>query len=52
MALIDGSNIASMGSSKSSDPYVAFTCNGQTRTSSVQFETCDPQWNGEGFKHA
>ncbi|XP_048328980.2 C2 and GRAM domain-containing protein At5g50170 isoform X2 [Ziziphus jujuba] len=44
VALIEGSNLASMGSSKSSYPYVAFTCNGQTRTSSVQFQTCDPQW--------
>lgn len=47
MALIEGINLASLGTSGPSDPYVAFTCNGKTRTSSVQFQTCDPKWNGE-----
>ncbi|KAF3436933.1 hypothetical protein FNV43_RR19686 [Rhamnella rubrinervis] len=45
VALIEGTNLASLGTSGPSDPYVAFTCNGKTRTSSVQFQTCDPRWN-------
>lgn len=47
MALIEGINLASLGTSGPADPYVAFTCNGKTRTSSVQFQTSDPKWNGE-----
>lgn len=30
-----------------SDPYVVFTCNGKTRTSSVKLQTLNPEWNGE-----
>jgi Ca2+-dependent lipid-binding protein len=29
-----------------SDPYVVFTCNGKTRTSSVKLQTLNPEWNG------
>jgi hypothetical protein len=29
------------------DPYVVLSCNGITRTSSVQLQTLEPQWNGQ-----
>ncbi|KAL5814872.1 hypothetical protein ACOSQ4_025513 [Xanthoceras sorbifolium] len=45
VALIEGANLASLESTGFSDPYVVFTCNGKTRTSSVKLQTCDPQWN-------
>ncbi|XP_021801704.1 C2 and GRAM domain-containing protein At5g50170 [Prunus avium] len=45
VALIEGNNLASLDSSGFSDPYVVFTCNGKTRTSSVKLQTNDPQWN-------
>ncbi|XP_042950527.1 C2 and GRAM domain-containing protein At5g50170 isoform X3 [Carya illinoinensis] len=45
IALIEGINLASLVSTEFSDPYVVFTCNGKTRTSSVKLQTRDPQWN-------
>ncbi|WCJ36127.1 C2 calcium/lipid-binding and GRAM domain containing protein [Euphorbia peplus] len=45
VALIEGTNLASLGSTGLSDPYVVFTCNGKTRTSSVKLQTSNPQWN-------
>ncbi|XP_044961910.1 C2 and GRAM domain-containing protein At1g03370 isoform X2 [Hordeum vulgare subsp. vulgare] len=45
VALIDGTNLAATKSSGYSDPYVVFTCNGQTKTSSIKFHTLEPQWN-------
>ncbi|KAJ4959793.1 hypothetical protein NE237_019703 [Protea cynaroides] len=45
VALIEGSNFASVDSTGFSDPYVVFTCNGKSRTSSVKLQTHDPQWN-------
>lgn len=45
VALIEGSNIAAVDSSGFSDPYVVFTCNGRTKTSSIKFQKCDPRWN-------
>ncbi|KAJ9677869.1 hypothetical protein PVL29_022696 [Vitis rotundifolia] len=45
VALIEGVNLASLDSTGLSDPYVVFTCNGKTRTSSVKLQTHDPQWN-------
>lgn len=45
VALIEGVNLAAVDSSGSSDPYVVFTCNGKTRTSSIKFQKSDPQWN-------
>ncbi|KAF8408305.1 hypothetical protein HHK36_007453 [Tetracentron sinense] len=45
VALIEGNNLASLDSTGFSDPYVVFTCNGKTRTSSVKLQTPDPQWN-------
>ena len=49
VALIEGVNLASLDSTGFSDPYVVFTCNGKTRTSSVKLQTRDPQWNGNFF---
>jgi len=46
VALIEGVDLVSLESTGLSDPYVVFTCNGQTRSSSVKLETSDPQWNG------
>ncbi|KAK9278108.1 hypothetical protein L1049_027666 [Liquidambar formosana] len=45
VALIEGVNLASLDASGFSDPYVVFTCNGKTRTSSVKLQTREPQWN-------
>lgn len=45
VALIEGADLVSLESTGLSDPYVVFTCNGQTRSSSVKLETSDPQWN-------
>ncbi|KAF7840489.1 C2 and GRAM domain-containing protein [Senna tora] len=45
VALIEGSNLAAVDSSGFSDPYVVFTCNGKTRTSSIKFQKSDPLWN-------
>ncbi|KAJ0989007.1 hypothetical protein J5N97_007363 [Dioscorea zingiberensis] len=45
VALIEGSNLMSVASNEVADPYVVFSCNGKTRTSSVQLQTHDPQWN-------
>ncbi|KAK4438558.1 C2 and GRAM domain-containing protein [Sesamum alatum] len=44
-ALIEGVNLASSNQTEIPDPYVVFTCNGKTRTSSVKLQTRDPQWN-------
>ncbi|XP_058112788.1 C2 and GRAM domain-containing protein At1g03370 [Magnolia sinica] len=45
VALIEGTNLAAVDSTGFSDPYVILTCNGKTRTSSIKFQTLDPQWN-------
>ncbi|WOL12096.1 C2 and GRAM domain-containing protein [Canna indica] len=45
VALLEGNNLAAVASSGYSDPYVVFTCNGKTKTSSIKFQTLDPQWN-------
>lgn len=47
VALIEGTNLATVDSSGCCDPYVVFTCNGKTRTSSIKFKKSDPLWNGE-----
>ena len=49
VALIEGRNLAAVDASGSSDPYVVFSCNGRTRTSSIKFQKCNPQWNGNYF---
>ncbi|XP_042521034.1 C2 and GRAM domain-containing protein At1g03370 [Macadamia integrifolia] len=45
VVLIEGQNLAAVDSSGFSDPYVVFTCNGKTRTSSIKFQKLDPLWN-------
>ncbi|XP_047941566.1 C2 and GRAM domain-containing protein At1g03370-like isoform X3 [Salvia hispanica] len=45
VALVEGSNLAAVDSSGYSDPYVVFTCNGKTRTSSIKFQKSKPHWN-------
>ncbi|XP_047310509.1 C2 and GRAM domain-containing protein At1g03370-like [Impatiens glandulifera] len=45
VALIEGCNLPAVDSSGFSDPYVVFTCNGKTKTSSIKFHGADPQWN-------
>ncbi|KAF3451905.1 hypothetical protein FNV43_RR08001 [Rhamnella rubrinervis] len=45
VALIEGCNLAAVGASAFSDPYVVFTCNGKTRTSSIKFQKSNPRWN-------
>ncbi|KAF5730889.1 C2 and GRAM domain-containing protein [Tripterygium wilfordii] len=45
VALVEGTSLASLDPAGFSDPYVVFTCNGKTRTSSVDLQTRDPQWN-------
>ncbi|XP_011651740.1 C2 and GRAM domain-containing protein At5g50170 isoform X1 [Cucumis sativus] len=45
IVLLEGVNISSLDSSGSSDPCVVFTCNGKKRTSSVELQTHEPQWN-------
>jgi hypothetical protein len=47
VALMDAANLAATKSSGLSDPYVVFTCNGKTKTSSIKFHTLGPQWNGK-----
>ncbi|XP_077237557.1 C2 and GRAM domain-containing protein At1g03370-like [Tasmannia lanceolata] len=45
IALIEGRSLAAVDSTGFSDPYVVFSCNGKTRTSSIKFQILDPQWN-------
>ncbi|CAJ1941552.1 unnamed protein product [Sphenostylis stenocarpa] len=45
VAIIEGSNLATVDSKAFCDPYVVFTCNGKTRTSSIKFKKSDPLWN-------
>jgi Ca2+-dependent lipid-binding protein len=47
VALIEGSHLPAVDSSGFCDPYVVFTCNGKTRTSSIKFPKSDPLWNGQ-----
>jgi hypothetical protein len=49
VALIEGIKLAPVDATGFSDPYVVFTCNGKTRTSSIKFQTLEPQWNGICF---
>lgn len=45
VALVEGANLASTSPTEVPDPYVVFTCNGKSRTSSVKLRARDPQWN-------
>ncbi|KAF9607089.1 hypothetical protein IFM89_032205 [Coptis chinensis] len=40
-----GDSLAAVDSTGFSDPYLIFTCNGKTKTSSIKFQKLDPQWN-------
>ncbi|KAM3368057.1 hypothetical protein ACQJBY_016548 [Aegilops geniculata] len=44
VALLEATSLPPV-SCGSVDPYVVFSCNGVTRTSSVQLQTQEPQWN-------
>ncbi|KAK3144478.1 hypothetical protein QOZ80_4AG0313590 [Eleusine coracana subsp. coracana] len=44
VALLEATSLPPV-SSGSVDPYVVFSCNGTTRTSSVQLQTQEPQWD-------
>uniref|UniRef100_A0ACD5URJ4 Uncharacterized protein n=1 Tax=Avena sativa TaxID=4498 RepID=A0ACD5URJ4_AVESA len=44
IALLEATSLPAV-SCGSVDPYVVFSCNGITRTSSVQLQTQEPQWN-------
>uniref|UniRef100_A0ACD5V6U0 Uncharacterized protein n=1 Tax=Avena sativa TaxID=4498 RepID=A0ACD5V6U0_AVESA len=44
IALLEATSLPPV-SCGSVDPYVVFSCNGITRTSSVQLQTQEPQWN-------
>ncbi|KAL7161745.1 hypothetical protein ACSBR2_042257 [Camellia fascicularis] len=45
VAFIEGMNLASMDPTGLPDPYVVFSCNGKTRTSSVKLQAPVPQWH-------
>ncbi|KAJ8440333.1 hypothetical protein Cgig2_012769 [Carnegiea gigantea] len=45
VALVEAVNLPPLDTRGFSDPFVVLMCNGKTRTSSVQLQTCDPQWN-------
>lgn len=51
VALIEGNSIASVHSCGLSDPFVVLTCNGKTKTSSIKFQTANPEWNGNTTRH-
>lgn len=44
VAVLEGINLPLVADTL--DPYVMLNCNGITKTSSVQLQTQDPQWNG------
>lgn len=45
ITLIEGENIVPADSGIA-NPYVVFTCNGKSRTSSVKLRTSQPNWRG------
>lgn len=45
VALVEAVDLPPLDTRGFSDPFVVLMCNGKTRTSSVQLQTCDPQWN-------
>lgn len=45
ITLIEGENIFSTDTGVA-NPYVVFTCNGKSRTSSVKLRTSQPNWRG------
>lgn len=47
VTLVEGDSIGGANLRDLADPYVVFTCNGKTRTSSVKLQSIKPKWNGE-----
>uniref|UniRef100_A0A1J3DAE1 C2 and GRAM domain-containing protein n=1 Tax=Noccaea caerulescens TaxID=107243 RepID=A0A1J3DAE1_NOCCA len=45
VALIEGVDLAAVDPSGHCDPYIVFSSNGKTRTSSIKFQKSNPQWN-------
>ncbi|CAA7045627.1 unnamed protein product [Microthlaspi erraticum] len=45
VALIEGVDLAAVDASGHCDPYIVFSSNGKTRTSSIKFQKSNPQWN-------
>eukprot|EP00850_Spirogloea_muscicola_P005882 SM000027S09663 [mRNA] locus=s27:621504:627334:+ [translate_table: standard] len=45
VSLLEGQSLAAAGLTGISDPYITFTCNGKSRTSSVKLQTLNPTWN-------
>ncbi|KAL9271734.1 C2 and GRAM domain-containing protein [Drosera capensis] len=45
VALVEAVNLPSVDATGDPDPYVVLTCNGKTRTSSVQLQNSNPQWH-------
>eukprot|EP00850_Spirogloea_muscicola_P012524 SM000081S22658 [mRNA] locus=s81:346260:352232:- [translate_table: standard] len=45
VTLLEGQSLAAAGLTGISDPYITFTCNGKSRTSSVKLQTLNPTWN-------
>ncbi|XP_013598215.1 PREDICTED: C2 and GRAM domain-containing protein At1g03370 isoform X2 [Brassica oleracea var. oleracea] len=45
VALIEGVDLAAVDPSGHCDPYIVFTSNGKTRTSSIKFQKSHPLWN-------
>ncbi|CAH8388798.1 unnamed protein product [Eruca vesicaria subsp. sativa] len=45
VALIEGVDLAAVDPSGHCDPYIVFTSNGKTRTSSIKFQKSNPHWN-------
>lgn len=45
ITLLEAENLPATGFTGLADPYVIFTCNGKTRTSSVKLQSLNPSWN-------
>ncbi|GLJ25245.1 hypothetical protein SUGI_0483240 [Cryptomeria japonica] len=45
VTLVCGENLSPLDETGTRDPYVVFTCNGKTRTSSVKLNTLNPEWH-------
>jgi len=45
VTLVSGEKLSPSVDTSTCDPYVVFTCNGKTRTSSVKLGTLNPEWH-------
>ncbi|GBG72455.1 hypothetical protein CBR_g12029 [Chara braunii] len=45
ITLLEARSLATADLTGFSDPYVVFTCDGQTRSSSIKLQTLNPTWN-------